>query len=120
MNQKDCRGEKADFVRVLAQESTPVAMTAKEVEKESENDPDLCSVSHYIQSGDWSQCKMPHYLSLKNELCVLGKLVMRGTRIVILQSLRSEVLRLAHEGHQGIVKMKKSVANQSLVAQNRP
>ena len=31
---------------------------------------------------------------------------MRGTRIVIPQSLRSKVLRLAHEGHQGIVKMK--------------
>ena len=31
---------------------------------------------------------------------------MRGTRIVIPQSLRSEVLRLAHEGHQGIMKMK--------------
>ena len=81
-------------------------MTAKEVERESENDPELCSVRHYIQSGDWSQCKMPHYLSLKNELCVLGKLVMRGTRIVIPQSLRSEVLHLVHEGHQGIVKMK--------------
>ena len=49
---------------------------------------------------------MPHYLSVRNELCVLGKLVMRGTRIVIPQSLRSEVLRLAHEGDQGIVKMK--------------
>ena len=89
VNQKDCRGEKADFVRVLAQESTPVAMTAKEVERESENDPELCSVKHYIQSGYWSQCKMPHYLSVKNELFVLGKLVMRGTRIVIPQSLRS-------------------------------
>ena len=54
VNQKDCRSEKADFVRVLAQESTPVAMTAKEVERESENDPELCSVKHYIQSGDWS------------------------------------------------------------------
>ena len=31
---------------------------------------------------------------------------MRETRIVIPQSLRSEVLRLAHEGHRGIVKMK--------------
>ena len=52
VNQKDCRSEKADFVRVLAQESTPVAMTAKEVERESENDAELCSVRHYIQSGD--------------------------------------------------------------------
>ena len=120
MNQKDCRGEKADFARVIAQESTPVAMTAEKVERESENDPELCSIRHYIQSGDWSQRKLPHYLSVKNGLCVLGKLVMRGTRIVFPQSLRSEVLRLAHEGYQGIVKMKKSVANQSLLAQNRP
>ena len=106
LNQKDCSGEEADFVRVPAQESTPVAVTAKEVERESENDPELCSVRHYMQSSDWSQCKMPHYLSVKNELCVLEKLVMHGTRIVIPQSLRSEVLRLAHEGHKGIVKMK--------------
>ena len=106
VEQKDSSGEEADFVRVIVEESTPVAMTAKEVERESEKDPELCSVRHYIQSSDWSQCKMPHYPSVKNELCVLGKLVMRGTRIVIPQSLRSEVLRLAHEGHQGIVKMK--------------
>ena len=31
---------------------------------------------------------------------------MRGTRIVVPQSLKSEVLRLAQEGHQGFVKMK--------------
>ena len=55
-------------MRVLAQESTLVAMTAKEKERESEKDPELCSVRHYIQSGDWSQRKMSHYLCVKNEL----------------------------------------------------
>ena len=69
VDQKDHSGDEVDFVRVIAQESTPVAMTAKEVERESEKDPELCSVRHYIQSGDWTQCKMPHYLSVKNELC---------------------------------------------------
>ena len=49
---------------------------------------------------------MPHFMRVKNELCVLGKLVLRGTRIIIPQSLRKQVLHLAHEGHQGIVKMK--------------
>ena len=38
--------------------------------------------------------------------CVLDKLVFRGTRIVVPKALRGEVLGLAHEGHQGIVKMK--------------
>ena len=49
---------------------------------------------------------MTFYLAVKDELCVLGKLVLRGSRIIILESLRGEVLRLAHEGHQGIVKTK--------------
>ena len=49
---------------------------------------------------------MPHYLSVKNELCLLGKIVMRRTRIAIPQSLKSEELLLAHEGHEGIVKTK--------------
>ena len=105
-NPKDLSGEKVDFVRAVALECTPVAMTAKEVERASENDPELSAVRTYIHSGDWSKCKLPQYLCVKDELCTLGKLVLRGTRIVVPQSLRPEVLRLAHEGHQGIVKMK--------------
>ena len=35
-----------------------------------------------------------------------GKFVLQGSRIVIPESLRGEVLRLAHEGHQGIVNVK--------------
>ncbi len=51
---------------------------------------------------------MPQVMCVKNELCVLGKLLLqlRGTRIVIPQTLRKQVLHLAHEDHQGIVKMK--------------
>ena len=60
----------------------------------------------YIHTGDWSQCKMPGYVSVKNELCTIGKLVLRGDRIVIPQSLRRSVVESAHEGHQGIVKTK--------------
>lgn len=93
-------------MKMIAEESTPVVLTAEEVERASEEDPELTSVRHYIQSGDWSQCKMPHFMCVKNELCVLGKLVLHGTRIVIPQSLRKQVLHLAHEGHQGIVKVK--------------
>ena len=43
---------------------------------------------------------------------MLGKLVLRGTRIVFPKALRGEVLRLAHEGHQGILKMKARLRTQ--------
>ena len=37
---------------------------------------------------------------------VIGKTVLRGTRIVIPRKLRARVIELGHEGHQGMVKMK--------------
>ena len=41
-----------------------------------------------------------------NELTFIGQVILCGTRIAISKVLRSRVLELAHEGHQGIVKMK--------------
>ena len=44
MDQKGPSGEEADFVRVIVPESMPIAMTTREVKRNSEKDP------------DWSQC----------------------------------------------------------------
>ena len=76
-NPKDLSSEIEDIVRFVMNESTPVALTPRLIERESENDPELSSVRHYIKTGDWSQCKMPKYLCVKNELCSIGKLVLR-------------------------------------------
>ena len=43
---------------------------------------------------------------MKEELCVIGKVVLRGTRIVIPQRLRQQALAIAHEGHVEIVARK--------------
>ena len=46
---------------------------------------------------------------VKTDLTIanVGNTLLRGTRIVIPQSLQRRVVRLAHEGHQGIIKTKK-------------
>ena len=46
---------------------------------------------------------------IKTELATTnaGNILLRGTRIVIPQSLQRRVIRLAHGGHQGIIKTKK-------------
>jgi len=105
-NPKDPSSEKEALVRFAAEGSTKAFMTPGEVERESENDPELVSVRQYIHSGEWSQSKMPGYVSVRNDLCTIGKLVMRGDRIVILQSLRRSVVESDNGGHQGIVKTK--------------
>ena len=73
-NPKDPSSEKEDLVRFVAQESSPVSLTPREIERESENDPELVTVRQYILTGDWSQCKMPGDVSVKNELCTIGEI----------------------------------------------
>ena len=102
----DVSDDKIDFVKMVAVESTPSALSAKQVELAWEKDPKLISVRHYVSTGDWSKFKLPHYLGVNDELCVLGYPVLRGDRLVIPQSMRDDVQRPAHEGHQGIVKTK--------------
>ena len=56
----DMSGDTLDFVKMVAVESTPSALSAKQVELESEKDPELISVRQYVTTGDWSKCKLPH------------------------------------------------------------
>ena len=73
-NPKDTSGEEFDFVKAVAEESLPVALTAKQVELVSDSDPEIASLRQYILSGDWSQCRMTAYVCVKDELCALGNL----------------------------------------------
>ena len=99
-------GEHHDYVRSVVENSTPCALTPSEIEKASAADPEISPVKECVHTGDWSACTIPAYLHVKNELCSYGQLLLRGSRIVIPQVLREHVLKLAHEGHQGIVKTK--------------
>ena len=95
-----------DYVRSVVENSTPCALTPSEIEKASAADPEINLVKECVRTGDWSACAIPAYLHVKNELCSYGQLLLRGSRIVIPQVLQEHVLKLAHEGHQGIVKTK--------------
>ena len=105
-NSKDLSSEKEDIVQSVETEATPLALTTREIEHESEFDPELQSVQYYIETSDWSKCQLMAYTSIKNELCTIGKLVMRGDRIAIPNTLQKRVLEAAHDTHQGIVKTK--------------
>ena len=98
-------GVTEEYVRMVAVNATPQAMTTREIERESAEDVELTEVRGCWKTGDWSAAPSPYRL-LRDEITVVGKLVMRGMRIVIPVSLRERVLELAHEGHQGIVKTK--------------
>ena len=95
-----------EFVRFVAITATPQAMTTREVEEASAEDEELCELRECIKTGQWKNSQCKEYIPASGELCVVGKLILRGTRIVIPRKLRPHILTLAHEGHLGVVSMK--------------
>lgn len=90
-----------EYVRFVAVNATPKALTTREVEEASASDTELRELRRAIDTGHFEKCKQ--YAVVANELCTIGFLVLRGTRIVLPQALRARALALAHEGHLGIV-----------------
>ena len=72
-------------------------------------DEELCAVKECGNGKPWDQLAYKKYLPCSSELCSIGQLILRGTRIVIPEKLRPRVLSLAHEGHLGIVGTKKKL-----------
>ncbi len=88
-------------MRFIAVCATPRALTTKEVEQISANDMELQRLKTAIQTGCFDDC--PAYRHISGELCVIGQIILRGTRIVLPQSLCGRALQLAHEGHLGVI-----------------
>ena len=93
------------FIRFVAKASAPVAIPIREIEAESATDPEISKLRQCISSRDWDKAP-PQYKHVRNELCPLGKLVLRGTRLLIPRKLRERVPDLAHKRYQGLVKTK--------------
>jgi len=96
--------EAEEYVKFVATNATPIALTIEEIETESEKDEELMELRRDLMQNP-ERCDQK-YRHVSSELCVCGSLVLRGTRIVIPETLRPRVLEIAHEGHLGVVATK--------------
>ena len=96
-----------EYVRFAAISATPAALTTRKVEEASAVDEELKALREAIKTGRFEKCKA--YAPAAGELCVIGQLVLRGTRIVLPSKLRPQAISLAHEGHLGIVGTKQNL-----------
>ena len=92
-----------EYVQFIAQTATTKAMTTREVEQHSHRNAELSEEGRCIRKGVWNNKECVKDVPVKEELCAIGKVVLCGTHIVISQSLRQQVLAIAHEGHVEIV-----------------
>ncbi|PIK41369.1 hypothetical protein BSL78_21779 [Apostichopus japonicus] len=105
-----------EYVNFLMEHSVPKAMTLKEIREASKSDAILCKVSSAVVDNTWQQilrecseeecATIRKFYNIRDELTANKDILLRGSRIVIPKSLQTHVLKLAHEGHQGLVKTK--------------
>jgi len=80
------------YVRFVAENATPNALSTRDIERESAVDSELSEVQECLQYNRWKKGENKSYMIVKDDLCVLGKLVLRGNRIVVPANLRERVL----------------------------
>jgi len=98
-----------EYIKFVAREATPSAMTTREIEEVSFRDAEISRLRESVTNGTWDKHEQSQFIHIKDELCVIGYLVLRGTRIVVPRELRKRVLDLGHIGHPGIVLMKSNL-----------
>ncbi|KAK3791088.1 hypothetical protein RRG08_010491 [Elysia crispata] len=91
-----------EYIKLIVHEATPNALSAQEVEEASKDDPELQQVRQQLSNNKWDKSSKT-FFPMRDELCSIGYLVLRGTRIVIPKALRSKCIKLAHTGQLGIV-----------------
>lgn len=107
------------YIQFIGEAATPKAMTLDAIKNATLEDTTLQAAAKMIRENSWYKLELIDIpgsdlrelkllRNVKNELTVSTEndLILRGTRIVVPTSLRADAIRLAHVGHQGIVKTK--------------
>ncbi|MEW8548477.1 MAG: DDE-type integrase/transposase/recombinase, partial [Candidatus Thiodiazotropha sp.] len=97
-----------DYIRFVAREATPSAITTREVEEASKDDAELSNVRSCLIQEKWDK-SCANYIPVKDELCKIGYILLRGSRLVIPEKLRLKCIKLAHQGHLGVVGTKQQL-----------
>ena len=96
-----------EYVNLLALSAVPKAMTMSEIQKATDEDRGLQHLRAAVRCNQWEGDSVKAYKDFKDEFTITAQnIILRGSRIVIPESLRQRAIDLAHDTHQGLVKTK--------------
>ncbi len=106
---KDMRNQKMteSYVNFITTNSVPKAMTLEEIRKATDEDKTLRALRAAIKLNRWHYDIVKQFKAVRDELTVTSDgIVLRGTRIVIPETLQRRAIAIAHETHLGLTKTK--------------
>lgn len=104
--QPDANNATEEYVEWIVSYAEPKAIKNEEIEEVSLQDTEIQAVKMAMDNNQWADAASA-YKPFESELCFVGGILLRGTRIVIPVKLREQTLQLAHEGHPGMTVMKR-------------
>ena len=93
------------YVCNLVEEMTPCAMETREIREASLADNEIKQVTQALVTNQLHLLPKT-FQSIADELSLANDILLRGNRIVLPKSLRTQVIQLAHEDHAGITRTK--------------
>ena len=102
-----------EYINLVIEAAVPPAMNTDMIKHHTMNDQVLQRILSLIRSNKWqdaaSDPDLRPFYNICDELCTNADndIILRGTRIVLPQSLHQQAINIAHEGHQGIVRTKR-------------
>ena len=95
------------YINSLIANSIPKAVSFSEVLNASVDDHVIKKVVTSLQTRHWEKDNdVKPYLKIKEQLTFKSGILLKDSRIVIPSVLRRRILKIAHEGHQGMTKTK--------------
>ncbi|XP_018578310.1 uncharacterized protein K02A2.6-like, partial [Anoplophora glabripennis] len=99
--------ESEHHVFTIIEKSSPKAMNISQIVTDSQQDQQVKEAVSKINENSWNSLDKNIFFPFREELTTMGPVLLRGTKLVIPETLRSDVLKLAHEGHPGETVMKR-------------
>ena len=100
-------------VRFIMNSSISDAVSVEDIKRETELDPVLQKIISVIQSGRLREFhkdpELKPYKLIATEMSIIDGVILRGNKIVVPESVQQQIIKLSHEGHQGIVRCKQYV-----------
>ena len=90
------------YINRILEEILPQAITLDMLGRTSSKDKILQLLISYIKSQNKSDCRkrLKPYYGIFDELTEVDGVILRGSQIVFPESLQTDIIGLAHEGHQ--------------------
>ena len=88
----------------VSRNAVPKAVSLDEVQASTQADRKLCAVREAVTENRWGTDIVQPYRKIRDKLCIDDEhgILLRGHCIIIPNNLRSKVVEITHEGHQGL------------------